>query len=1282
MNKITRRSFLGITATGLGGLAVGPAWSWGNAAGSPKTNLEALYDKFKDPDRRYSICPFWFWNGKLEGAELRRQIKQMVEHGVYGAYVHNRDGLETPYLSEEWWQVVGEALRAAKDYGFSLCMVDEFEWPSGEARDYWLPGVNKSRVVAANHNFQMRRLQPTETAVHGPRRVRIPLPPETAVVAVARQIAPNALDGASLKTLPFESGAKELEWDAPDGEWIVFTYALEWTMGQPDHGTVDLMSREAISKYIDIYYDEFYRRYPQYFGNALPATFADHEGDYGAKLPWTPKLFETFERKAGYSLPAYLPALTYDIGLKTEKVRCDLLDTVSELYSENFFKQVTDWCRQHKIAHSGHVWEESLFFGPAEQGDFFRILRSMSNPGCDTLLEWGRQSVWLKEVASVADFEGRHVVCENQGVQGEDSYLSPERMKRVSNCLGAWNIGEFIPHAFDYDLTRTNFPPDWFRSQPYLAWFRAYADLMRRISFMNRNSRLVADILLFYPQVSIWGQSAPAFHDQRMGQLLNNSSWSDDAVDTNQQFAELKLRLSAERLDYQVADDHYMAQSRMEGGRLRIAHSDFRVLILPPMSTIRRATAERVRDFFRAGGTVIALRRLPETSSESGRNDAALKAIWDDTFDHHPASTPFILKRNSQGGRAYFVPESVTDALAALRQVLTDPDVGVAEGPLDHLDVLHKIKNGAHFYWVVNDTAEPRTNLLSLRAKGRPERWDANTGKKSPLFYQTAGERTLVRLALGPWDAAYVVFDAAGPAQRLALSSTNLDELYITHSTTDQVTVRGRALATKAPLSVTLGADGRRFRGEYSPQAAQPLEITGEWKVTVEAPAISLPYAWALDDPDDRGIGERWYGETTRGRKWNPLWLSAMNHPIRQWNVMGPFPNPQDHGLKKSYPPEQAINYEAVYTGDGGRKLHWLRLNAADYEVVPKAGTFGIGTMEIDGGPYSDESFVVNYGKALRLETPDGVIFAQTNVYSPQEADGMMLLASANPSAAFVNGSKIYSRWLRPLYNRLIDGFAARIPVRLRSGWNSVLLKFLHNPEDPKAPEFTCRIEQRGGDPIPNLFSSSRALENSRPEARPGYRWLRFHVPPLAGALIVPKLQYPRKAFIGKTETNANSEITLPKGTRVITLRVSAGEILTSPFAFSTTPASLPLGTWKVPGLEHFSGQMAYEKDVNIPAGLLKERVLLDCGEVGVVAEAWINGTSAGSRAWAPYAFDVTEHLREGSNHLKVRIANTDANARAVGRYRSILQNIDLDGWHGPAQLTPYVDREIQCHRI
>lgn len=1282
MNTISRRNFLELTALGLGGLAIGPAWSLAGQEGAASENLQALYGKFKDPERRFSIRPFWFWNGKLDGAELRRQIKQMVDHGVYGAYAHNRDGLQTPYLSEAWWQVVGEALQAARENGFSLCMVDEFEWPSGEARDYWMPGANKSRVVAANADFHMRRLRPQETHVSGPRRFTLPLPAET-VAAVAGKLAARAtLDGDSLKTLPLEPGAKQMEWDVPPGDWIVFTYSLETTIGQPDHGTVDLMSREAVAKYIEIYYDEFHRRYGTYFGNAMPATFADHEGTYGAKLPWTPALLETFRRKTGYALEPYLPALTYDIGARTEKVRCDLLDTVSELYSNNFFQQVTDWCRQHHIDHSGHVWEESLFFGPAVQGDFFRVLRSMSNPGCDTLVEWGRQGVWLKEVTSIADFEGRHAVCENQGVQGEDSYLSPEGMKRVSNSLGAWNIGEFIPHAFDYDLSRINFPPDWFRSQPYLPWFRAYADHMRRISFINCESHLVADILVLYPQVSIWGDSAPAFRTEGTGGLLNNASWSRDAVDTNEQFAMLKLQLSGQRLDFKVADDHYMAQSRIDGRHLHIADSDFGVMILPPMSTTRRSTAAKVRDYFQSGGTVIALRQLPANSVEDGRNDPALKAIWEQTFDARPASQPFRLKQNSAGGRAYFVPGSVPDLLQVLRQAI-DPDVEVTDGPTDHLYVMHKIKAGVHLYWIVNDTAEPRTNVLRLRAKGRAERWNAHTAERLPLFYQTLGEKTGVRLSLGPWDAAYVVFDDQGPSQPLALNSTNWGELYIAAVTDDAVTIRGRALLeSAAPLFAVLGAGQNQFRGEYKPANLSAVEITGEWTATVEDPPIPLPYALVMDDPDNQGMRERWFHQGAERLPWNPLWLSPMSNSIREWNVIGPFPDPADDGLKLSFPPEKATYYAATYKGSEDRLVQWSTVNAADYRVTPAPGGWSLGTAVISGGPYGAESFIVNYGAPLRVAPLAGVVYVQTNVYSAGDADAMLVLVTSNPRAVFLNGVRVYSRFLRPLYNQMTDGFADRVPIRLKAGWNSVLLKFLHNPADEKAADFTCRIEGREGAPLMGLIASSRVLESPLPATAPGYRWLRFPAPALAGALRVPPLQFPWLAFVDAKSVPAASEIPLPKGARVVTLRVAANEPLQIPFSFSPVAASLPLGTWNVPGMEYYSGRITYEKDVDVPASLLSERVLLDCGEVGVVAEAWVNGQAVGSRPWAPYVFDVSSQLHAGSNHIKVRIANTAANASAVGIYHDTLKNIDCNGWYGPARLTPYVDREVRCTRV
>ena len=88
---------------------------------------------------------------------------------------------------------------------------------------------------------------------------------------------------------------------------------------------------------------------------------------------------------------------------------------------------------------------------------------------------------------------------------------------------------------------------------------------------------------------------------------------------------------------------------------------------------------------------------------------------------------------------------------------------------------------------------------------------------------------------------------------------------------------------------------------------------------------------------------------------------------------------------------------------------------------------------------------------------------------------------------------------------------------------------------------------------------------------------------------------------------------------------------------------------------------------------------MLDCGKVGVAAEIWVNDVYAGARPWRPFVLEVTDHLRPGPNRFKIRVANTEANARVVGENIGILDKIDENGWIGPASLVPFIEREIHC---
>ncbi|MFC3173653.1 glycosyl hydrolase [Novosphingobium bradum] len=82
----------------------------------------------------------------------------------------------------------------------------------------------------------------------------------------------------------------------------------------------------------------------------------------------------------------------------------------------------------------------------------------------------------------------------------------------------------------------------------------------------------------------------------------------------------------------------------------------------------------------------------------------------------------------------------------------------------------------------------------------------------------------------------------------------------------------------------------------------------------------------------------------------------------------------------------------------------------------------------------------------------------------------------------------------------------------------------------------------------------------------------------------------------------------------------------------------------------YFSGVATYARELRVgsdprPKG---SRTLLDLGQVGDVAEVYINGTLAGTAWKPPYRVDITDWLVSGRNRIEVKVANTWQN-RIVG---------------------------------
>ena len=85
------------------------------------------------PGSAYRGKPFWAWNGKLDPEELRRQIRMMHRMGLGGFLMHSRVGLDTAYLSKDWFRCVAACIDEAEKLDMQAWLYDEDRWPSGAA---------------------------------------------------------------------------------------------------------------------------------------------------------------------------------------------------------------------------------------------------------------------------------------------------------------------------------------------------------------------------------------------------------------------------------------------------------------------------------------------------------------------------------------------------------------------------------------------------------------------------------------------------------------------------------------------------------------------------------------------------------------------------------------------------------------------------------------------------------------------------------------------------------------------------------------------------------------------------------------------------------------------------------------------------------------------------------------------------------------------------------------------------------------------------------------------
>lgn len=77
------------------------------------------------------------------------------------------------------------------------------------------------------------------------------------------------------------------------------------------------------------------------------------------------------------------------------------------------------------------------------------------------------------------------------------------------------------------------------------------------------------------------------------------------------------------------------------------------------------------------------------------------------------------------------------------------------------------------------------------------------------------------------------------------------------------------------------------------------------------------------------------------------------------------------------------------------------------------------------------------------------------------------------------------------------------------------------------------------------------------------------------------------------------------------------------------------------PDIRYFSGSATYQKNFSLDQLQKDKKIILDLGEVGVIATVIINGKKAGTVWTSPWELDISEYIISGQNDLQIRVSNT-----------------------------------------
>lgn len=537
--------------------------------------------------------PFWFWNGDITESEVRRQIAEMAQQGIKGFFIHSRQGLQRPYLSESFLRMVDVAVDAAEEHGLSVCLYDEYPYPSGVAGGEVTLGNPRYHATRLAHQSQdvdgghVRMILPAgkvlsikafpirdDRVIYGE---GIDLRDQIGIILTEDSYVETGLTSYNRKRFFSSEPRPVLEATLPPNRFRIYaTCQMEVRRHKYWDHFVDILNPEAVQAFVSLTHERYWTRYSDKFGKTIAAIFVDE-----IEPGWSDRIPRAFAERYGYDLCDSMPALQDPDHPDHDRVAHDLYRLTYELFCQSFEMPISEWCRQHGIAYCGE--KPSMRVSQ---------LRFMDIPGCDAghkkagdgldVLQ-GRIRGNARAVASAAYFYDKESsLCECYHSLGWSGTL--QDAKTIAEALLISGVNCLVPHGFFYSthgLRKHDAPPSFFFQMPYWQLFHRLSERLKSLGSVIAGTHIDAQVLVVDPHSGIPDKGDVGFYERMLRGLTQH------------------------HIDFHIVDTDILEMGSIRDGSITLKDIRATLVIVPAMRVIEDSLRDWLTAFRLSGGQVI-----------------------------------------------------------------------------------------------------------------------------------------------------------------------------------------------------------------------------------------------------------------------------------------------------------------------------------------------------------------------------------------------------------------------------------------------------------------------------------------------------------------------------------------------------------------------------------------------------------------------------------------------------------------------------------------------------